>query len=110
MKASIAEAVLRRAGDTCECGCGRPFDGSVGGRATLDHFFGRARSTESVETVLVLREDCHRDKTDNRPNARTWHLLFIAHCRKHNYTEAAERARRRLEGMVAVREAEARRC
>jgi len=104
MKPALVAALLARADGSCECGCRRSFGGSIGSRVTLDHFFSRARA-ESLETVWALREDCHRNKTDSRPSAKRWHLAFITHCERYSYHEAAEQARRRLEGIIAMREA-----
>lgn len=69
----------------------------------MDHFFGRARS-HSVEAVWALCELCHREKTASAPDAATWLRRFAAHCQRHGYAEAAERARRRLGGIVKMRE------
>lgn len=98
----VREAVMVRALGHCEC-CGA-FVGET--HLQLDHLEGRARS-ESVETCWALCFGCHYSKTNNCPSARVWLERFTAHALAHGYAEAAERARRRLEGVFVVREAEA---
>lgn len=66
-------------------------------RATLDHFFGRAKAPENTGTVWVLRAECHERKTLNQPNAEHWLLRFIRHCRLHGYADALEMAQKKLE-------------
>lgn len=94
----------RRARGWCECGCGHPFSSGFA-CATLDHFFGRARAEESEATCWLLRWECHHAKTNNDPSARVWHERWIRHCERHGYVDEAARARARLEGIIAVREA-----
>jgi hypothetical protein len=101
---AVREAVLERAQGTCECGCGEPFTFGISGLATMDHFEGKARS-ESLETCWALRWACHNRKTNNYPDAAFWLESFIAHCDKHAYPEAADRARTRL-GYVLARSAQ----
>ena len=96
MKPSLANAIIRRADGLCEACRVRP-----AGR--IDHFEGRARS-ESLETCWHLCVLCDNAKTVNRPSARHWLESFIRHAESHGYTAAAERARARLDGIVAVRE------
>lgn len=89
---AIREACLKRAAGKCECGCGQYLGPAVGDPAymmlttmpELDHFFGRGRGRppQSVETCWILRADCHREKTNNRPDAATWLRKFITHCER----------------------------
>ena len=99
MKPSLANAIVRRADGLCEACRVRP-------AARIDHFFSRGRA-ESLETCWHLCVECDIDKTYNRPAASHWLLSFVCHAESHGYTAAAERARARLEGIVAVREREA---
>lgn len=107
--ATIREACLQRAMSYCECGCGRPLATGIEAIPELDHFFGRGKVKQSVETCWILRADCHRDKTNSRPDAASWLRKFIVHCIKQfqrsvangtaadtNYTAAADRAQDRL--------------
>lgn len=69
----------------------------------FDHFFGRARS-ESVETCWFLCTACHRLKTENKPSSAWWLEAFLSHAELYGYTDAAERAKARL-NFVQVRKA-----
>lgn len=60
-----------------------------------DHFWGRARE-ESVESVWLVCHRCHRDKTENRPNAEFWLARFSDHCDRHGYARQAKKAESRL--------------
>jgi hypothetical protein len=84
----VRAAVLKRARGACEL-CGGLW------HLTLDHFEGIARS-ESLETCWLLCWRCHREKTDNKPNAAHWLEAFGKHCAKHGYSEAEARARKRM--------------
>jgi hypothetical protein len=87
----VRAAVLKRAGGDCEnCGWG-----GLAAQLELDHFEGKARS-ESVETCWLLCRVCHRLKTNNQPSTTNWLDVFAFHCRKHGYSEAEARARKRL--------------
>jgi hypothetical protein len=85
--AAIRMACLRRAAGTCECGCGKrlnedEFEHGPDGVAELEHPFSKgkgARLPQSVETCWILRADCHRERTANRPSAAAWWEKFIAH-------------------------------
>jgi len=112
----IRAACYERAAGVCECGCGRPAHHDAAAlridwnaQAELDHFFGRGKVKQSVETCWILRADCHREKTNNRPDALVWLQKFIGHCQKHltrnagtdpaaysGYRQAAISARNRL--------------
>lgn len=96
MKPSIAESVLSRADGHCECGCGFWFGVELRANTTLDHFFGRARAKDSIDSIWALRADCHADKTANRPDAATWLKRFLVHCEKHGYRSSYDRAFKRL--------------
>jgi len=97
--AAIREACLRRCGGVCECGCGRDLQLLAVGRvAELDHMFGRGkgRLPQSVETCWILRADCHRDKTLNRPGAASWWRKFADHAFRHDYHRVYHAASDRL--------------
>lgn len=98
MKASIASAVLARAGDACECQCGRGFDGSIDGTRTIDHQPGRGRCEDTLEDLWVLRWGCHRAKTDNNPSAAVWLGLFLIHQERHGYDST--KTKKRLEWVL----------
>jgi hypothetical protein len=97
VKPSIAKAIKDRSEGRCEV-CGAAGE-------QFDHAEGRKHS-ESLETVWHLCAFCHFKKTNNQPSARHWLEAFIRHCARYEYREPAIRAHRRLDGMVAVREAE----
>lgn len=92
MKADLAKRLHARADGYCECGCLQPFDDSPFSRATFDHALGRARAPESEETVWVLREDHHYNRTNSIPSRVWWLKRWEAHCRKHGYVEQATKA------------------
>jgi 5-methylcytosine-specific restriction endonuclease McrA len=98
--AEIREAVMARASNRCECGCGLQFEGdfwrSYANEAELDHMFGRGRAKQSVRNTWALARACHRRKTLNTPSAAHWLNLFIAHAEKHGYSEEAGMATRLL--------------
>ena len=96
MKPGLHAALLARAKGVCECGCKKPVPPSE-----VDHFFGRAKAPETMETCWVLRVACHADKTANRPTAALWLMRFIAHAGRHGYAYAAERAQSKLEWVTA---------
>jgi hypothetical protein len=85
----VRAAVVKRARGECEL-CGGFW------HLTLDHFEGIARS-ESLETCWLLCWGCHREKTDNKPDAAWWAGAFAKHCARHGYSEAEARARKRLQ-------------
>lgn len=90
----IRALVAERAGDICECGCGRSFVG-YGGNAQLDHFDGKARS-ESFEACWLIRADCHRSKGLSIPSAKHWLEKFRAHCIRRGFWSEGSLAGRRL--------------
>lgn len=96
----VREQATARAKDECEA-CGVSLF-AIHHPAQLDHFFGRSRA-ESVETCWLICARCHREKTLNYPDAAAWFEAFIRHCVRHGYRAAAERARARLEGIIAIR-------
>lgn len=69
-------ALLERGRGRCECGgesgyqCPHPAQ-------ELDHFFGRARQEELLETCWILSRSCHTAKTENRPSAKEWFRRFM---------------------------------
>lgn len=99
-RAKVRDLCALRAGPLCECGCGRRF--SEFNPAEMDHALGRARA-ESVETCWMLARSCHVDKTRSDPSAALWLRRFICHASFFGYHAEAEQARRRLEGIVAMR-------
>lgn len=109
---AIWEGCWQRCGGKCECGCGqtlapRGLSGFTNSKPTLDHFFGKARVKQAVQNCWMLRWDCHLEgKTQNKDGARIWHEKFITHCERYSYAAEAERARKRLEGIISVRERE----
>jgi 5-methylcytosine-specific restriction endonuclease McrA len=102
-RAEVREAVMNRSVGLCEA-CVK--DLTLTDPGELDHFFGKARA-ESVESCWLLCRACHRAKTDNNPSAAWWLDRFDAHARFYGYTAESKRARARLEGICAVRKAEA---
>jgi hypothetical protein len=111
--ARIWEECWKRAEGLCEC-CGSPLTREFGlsSRATLDHWFGRGggRLPQSERTCWMLRWDCHLlGKSLNKNGARIWHETFIRHCERYGYTREAEEARKRLEGIITIREEEKKR-
>lgn len=95
MNAKVYSECEERAAGRCES-CGLPFGIGLTDRPECDHFFGRAKAPETVENCWLIHSRCHRDKSDNFPTAAVWLLRFANHCLKHQYTEAAQRARDKL--------------
>ena len=62
----------------------------------MDHFFGRAKQPESVENCWFICLTCHDNKTNNRPDARTWLLAFMRFADHYGYREAVELAQIKL--------------
>lgn len=90
----LRAAVCRRAEGKCEqC---KAWVGENGESGHLDHFFGRAKAAESVETCWLLCVRCDHNKTNNSPRAEEWLRAFARHCRRHGFTAEAERAESRL--------------
>lgn len=90
---AVYDAVATRAAGMCECGCDRALGDVLSFYAApeMDHFWGRARA-ESVETCWMLRAECHRDKTNNRPDRREWLGRFAQHCLRYEYRTERRRA------------------
>lgn len=65
--------------------CSTPY--SMGGE--LDHFFGRGKEDEKVETCWWLCVMHHHMKTNYQPDRRWWLEAFLVHCRLYGYTEEA---------------------
>lgn len=101
--AVIRAAVIARANGRCECGCGRF---TSYGNGEMDHYAGRVRQKQSAEWCWWLHRDCHRAKTDNKPDAMHWHLLFLKHARRHRYEAAAKYALNHIEAEELLRKAE----
>lgn len=100
MRASLASALIERAGNLCECGCGLPFDTSLKGTRTFDHFAGRGRVEDCLEEIWVLRWGHHKAKTDLEPDAPSWLKRFATHCRRYGYAKQLERTEARLDFVV----------
>ena len=87
---AIREAVMKRADNRCECGCGLGFEGeawrSFGNEAEMDHFFPKARTRQTLQTCWALTRHCHRNKTRNWPSREHWLRAFADHCAKHGYS------------------------
>ncbi len=70
----LRATVFGRAMGCCES-CNRPMmDGH------LDHFFGRAKADGTPENCWALCMHCDHEKTNNRPSAGHWHLVFARRC------------------------------
>lgn len=95
MSPALRSAIYRRAGDACE-GCSGPLDD-----ASVDHFFGRKNAPESLETLWFLCFRCHRAKTENRPDAKTWVGRFMMFAALHGYAASVKRCQMRLEWIAA---------
>ena len=91
LRNEVREAAMVRAGGHCEA-CDGPFLSLP----EMDHFWGRAKAEETLETVWMLDRWCHIQKTRNFPSAREWLVRFVRHCEHHGYTAEAEKARKRL--------------
>lgn len=98
MNKSVRQAVFVRSEGKCECGCGRFVDYESG---HADHFFGRAKAEEKLETVWFLDPLCDASKTTNLPNATHWLVTFALHCLRHNYSEEAKRALLKIAALSA---------
>jgi 5-methylcytosine-specific restriction endonuclease McrA len=100
---AIYEEVAKRAGGKCEA-CEEPFSPFAYSslRPELDHFFGRGRG-QSVVSCWLICARCHHAKSKSVPSAGFWLHAFIRHAEKHSYMVTAEKARARLEGIVAMR-------
>lgn len=87
----IRRAVYARSGTRCEnpaCTWTSP--------PTVDHFYGKANAPETVETCWVLCARCHREKTDSKPNRKTWLLRFRGHCVRYGYVEQVAECDKKL--------------
>ncbi len=102
-RASVREAVARRAGGRCEA-CGRHENAVAPLEA--DHMWGRARS-ESLESVWLVCRPCHRAKTDNSPTRAHWLTGFRYHCERHGYDAELAKARNALSVLQIRAQAEA---
>lgn len=95
--------LMQRAKFRCECG-GPDFKGCDRPAEAMDHFFGRARAPESLETCWMLSTQCHVAKTDGRSRADAgtggaaeWCYRFMEHCARYDYRESFERASKRFD-------------
>ncbi len=59
------KAAWKRAGGTCECGCGMPFSDHPKEFPEYDHRIPRkSGGTDDLDNCMVLRWCCHRVKTN----------------------------------------------
>lgn len=100
MNREVRAACVDRAHGVCECGCMRPF-GLFGATDELDHFAGRRNAPETAQTCWLLRRDCHRRKTESKPNAAFWVRAFYAHCERYEFTEQMEACLKRMDWLHA---------
>jgi len=98
MNKKIRKAIFERSKGRCECGCGYSVTYETG---RADHFFGRAKAVESVETVWFLSVPCDEGKTSSRPSAVMWCDRFYIHAIAHGYHEVAERAATKVRVLIA---------
>lgn len=91
--------IAKRAGGICEApDCGK-WIGEFGELGHADHFFGRAKAPESVETVWLLCPEHDDAKTRNSPSSTYWLGKFIRFCGRHGLP--TERAEARLQFVMA---------
>lgn len=93
MNKQVRAEVFARATWNCEAGCGSHVTAETG---RLDHFFGRAKAPESIETCWALCVKCDEDKTANRPSALYWYTAFLIHAARNGYWAQVERALARI--------------
>jgi hypothetical protein len=98
---AIYEQVAKRAGWWCE-NCNRTLDALNPGE--MDHQLGR-RVPQSIENCWMLCRTCHRAKTENRPDAEYWLRAIASHAHRHGHYRTGAEVRRRLDGIVGLREA-----
>lgn len=99
---AIRIVVMTRAAGHCEaCGHQPAF-----APLQLDHFFGR-RGPQSARTCWALDADCHRQKTNNVPDASHWLNAFGSHCDRLGYSSEAKRCWDRLESKDLLSQAKA---
>lgn len=94
----IRVEIEARANGCCEaCGISERFVGPL----EWDHFHGRVRVPESVQTGWFLCHPCHANKTKNHPARTDWLGTFAGHCERHGYVHEARRANELLEAAEA---------
>lgn len=92
----IRALVAERAGNICECGCGRTLSLY---HPQMDHWLGgsgRRKQKQSVETCWMLTMWCHRQRTNNYPSAIYWNRKFRAHCHRYGYVFTPHIEKRQL--------------
>jgi hypothetical protein len=93
MSPKVYATVATRANGRCECGCKQRVP-----PGELDHMFGR--KVEETEFVCwMLHPACHFRKTNSKPTAAYWLLVFMKHCGRHvgdGYVKAALEAEKKL--------------
>lgn len=89
-------AVVERAGGCCEsCGIHCGVDGH------WDHFFGRGKVAQSVESTWLLCARCDDHKTRNHPNAASWLRRFVVHADCYRYVAESALAMTKLATLKA---------
>ena len=95
---AIRHKVEARSQGRCEnSNCAAEFSDAHPGE--MDHAFGgsgRRRAMESELTCWMLCHACHRDKTNNLPDAAHWWGRFAKHCHDYCYTMTALEAEKHL--------------
>lgn len=101
-RAEVRAAIVVRSEGFCECGCGervcddRKTPCYPEARGEMDHFWGRRKAPETVETCWFLRPGCHLAKTRNQPDAATWLRRFMGHCQRYAFITQLRKAQARL--------------
>ncbi len=78
----IRAEVMLRDGTCCAAGF---MDQRCSGPPEFDHFFGRGKAPETVETTWILCQRHHRMKTENVPHRAAWLRVFREHATRHGY-------------------------
>lgn len=89
-------SVVDRAECRCEA-CGK----WCGTDGHLDHFWGRAKVSESFENCWHLCVSCDHHKTLNDPSNAWWVDIFRAHCLNHSFFDEVHRCEVRLDVLTA---------
>lgn len=96
MKPVLYAQLVERSGGHCENPDCRKAFGIGLLTQEADHFHSR-RVPDSLDSLWLLCRQCHREKTDNKPDAATWLNRFLVHAEKYGYRASYERALRRLQ-------------
>lgn len=102
----VYDLVRLRSGGMCECGCERPFNAGpmLDSAPEMDDFFGGAKHRNSRE-CWMLRAECHRAKTANKPDRAVWLRKFISHCHRYGFDFERKRAEAKLDSREAIAKA-----